>query len=269
MYSMLQNAGPITLIGIDCAADPANTGLACGRYADGAVTVLDVAGGTRQPPLIETLRPWLNQGGPTLIAVDAPLGWPRPMGDALATHRAGAPLTYERAARRSASSQSDANRFFRRETDRYIKGWLNQQPLDVGADRIARAAFAALDLLEQIAEATGQPVELAWRPEAITGLRAIEVYPAASLKAHGMIFQGYKDQPKRSARKQILAGLAARLRFADDFPVLLNAPDMLDAVVCLLAAQDFLTGAAMAPPPELAEAAAQEGWIWARAPAPV
>lgn len=258
----------LTLIGIDCAADPANTGLALGRYADGAVTVLDVALGARQPPLIATLRPWLSQGGPTLIAVDAPLGWPRPMGAALAAHRAGAPLAHEKGDRPSASSQSDANRFFRRETDRYIKGWLNQQPLDVGADRIARAAFAALDLLAQIAQAAGQPLDLAWRPAAIASLRAIEVYPAATLKAHQMTFRGYKDPGQRSARKQILADLEARLRFAAGFPALLDAPDVLDAVVCLLAAQDFLRGEAMPPPPELAEAAAQEGWIWARAPAP-
>lgn len=258
----------LTLIGIDCAADPANTGLALGRYADGGVTVLDATIGARQPPLIETLRPWLQRGGPTLVAVDAPLGWPRPMGAALAAHRAGAPLAYERGARSDATSQDDASRFFRRETDRYIRGRVGRQPLDVGADRIARAAFAALDLLAQIARAAGQPLELAWRPEAIAGLRAIEVYPAATLQAHAMTSKGYKEPGQRPARAQILAGLAERLRFARALPALLDAPDVLDAVVCLLAAQDFLRGEAMPPPPELAEAAAHEGWIWARAPAP-
>jgi hypothetical protein len=37
--------------------------------------------------------------------------------------------------------------------------------------------------------------------------------------------------------------------------------DALDAVICVLAAQDFLQGRAM--PPENLELAQHEGWIWA------
>ena len=40
--------------------------------------------------------------------------------------------------------------------------------------------------------------------------------------------------------------------------------DALDAVICLLAAQDFLIGKAM--PPNNHAPALKEGWIWVRYP---
>jgi hypothetical protein len=40
--------------------------------------------------------------------------------------------------------------------------------------------------------------------------------------------------------------------------------DVLDAVVCLLAAADFLSGRAF--PPTHPEQSQQEGWIWLRPP---
>jgi hypothetical protein len=54
------------------------------------------------------------------------------------------------------------------------------------------------------------------------------------------------------------------MRFADIFPVIESAADALDAVVCLLAAKDFLDGAAIRPT-DLAMAQ-REGWIWIAAP---
>ena len=66
------------------------------------------------------------------------------------------------------------------------------------------------------------------------GISAVEVYPAATLRAHSINAKGYK---RRS-----------------------NLADALDAVVCLAAGADFLRGLAM-PPADLS-LAKQEGWIW-------
>ena len=46
-----------------------------------------------------------------------------------------------------------------------------------------------------------------------------------------------------------------------DSSLLESSADALDAVVCVLAAMDFLDGRAMAPPRQAV--AEQEGWIWA------
>lgn len=79
--------------------------------------------------------------------------------------------------------------------------------LDVGADRIARTATAALSLLAQIRVLTKQAIPLAWSPE-IAKHSAIEVYPAGTLTAYGLPNGGYKDKSAehRRVREQIIRG---------------------------------------------------------------
>jgi hypothetical protein len=103
----------------------------------------------KHPPAALALE-WLDQRDNVLIALDAPLGWPRALGACLQSHMAGAPL------------DSEANALFRRATDDEIKVRLSKRPLDVGADRIARTAVAALELLGALRRETGRPVPLAW-----------------------------------------------------------------------------------------------------------
>jgi len=57
---------------------------------------------------------------------------------------------------------------------------------------LARTAHEALCLLEELRYETGRPIELAWSHELAPGIHAIEVYPAATLIAHGMTAHGYK-----------------------------------------------------------------------------
>jgi hypothetical protein len=57
-----------------------------------------------------------------LIAIDAPLGWPKPLAETLIKHRAGMPI------------ETPANAMFRRNTDLFIQTRLGKRPLDVGAD---------------------------------------------------------------------------------------------------------------------------------------
>jgi hypothetical protein len=200
---------------------------------------------------------WIDPEIPTLLAVDAPLGWPRPLGQALARHRAGQLLPEE------------ANRLFRRYTDVAIS--TIKQPLDVGADRIARTAHQALKLLSELAEALGLPeIPLAWSPQAPKGIQAIEVYPAATLAACKIPIRGYKDRRTgESERYNILTSLRGHITFSEGVEAeCVACADVLDAVVCLLAGADFLAGRATPPPNGEIELVQKEGWIWCRAKPP-
>ncbi len=150
---------------------------------------------------------------------------------------------------------------FRRATDRFIRKIVGKTPLDVGADRIARTAHAALGVLDGVRKQLKSPVPLAWSPESLAELATIEVYPAATLIAHGFRSKGYKAPKHVAERREIIAGLKMTIAMRCDFSLLERSADALDAAICLLAAKDFLDGPAIAPPKrDLAE---REGWIWA------
>jgi hypothetical protein len=188
-----------------------------------------------------------------LLAIDAPLGWPQDLGAQIARHYAGKPLDVE------------ANDFFRRQTDKFVKARIGQQPLDIGADRIARTALSALKLLGAVEARTGMKIGLAWAAEPPTALKAIEVYPAATLRAHRLQNSGYKKPEDLEARSAILAELAERMAVECPADLLVANADALDAVVCVLAGADFLRGESLGP--RDAKAAEKEGWIWVRDPA--
>jgi hypothetical protein len=145
---------PIQLIGIDCATEDARIGLAHGS-ADGAdLHVLDARQCSRDQPAMQTIGEWITtrEHTQTLLAIDAPLGWPAALGEALAGHQAGDAISV------------GAHDLFRRDTDRFIKRTLGKQALDVGADRIARTAHAALGLLGELRRRLGDAIPLAWTP---------------------------------------------------------------------------------------------------------
>lgn len=252
----------ITIIGVDCACDANKVGLAFATLSGGRAVVEYATRGSEEPGSrsgrttpIHTLSKWIGERGyPVLLALDAPLGWPEALGTALVNHCAGEPLP-----------SSDADTLFRRNTDRLIHERIGRRPLDVGADRIARTAHAALRMLDGLRRRIG-PVPLAWEPPR-DGVSAIEVYPKATLTAHGIDSRGYKDVREGWAhRERILSDLDERLDLVADRELPLANPDVLDAVVCVLAAQDFLLGEATAPPSGARRLAEREGWIWLRGP---
>lgn len=238
------------IVGIDCAVDPGKVGIAIATYRQGRATVTHTEVGSKRRPLAAQIAERLETDASGIIAIDSPLGWPVTMGRELIRHSAGAPLS------------TPANDLFRRETDRHVRANLGKQSLDVGADRIARTAHAALALLEDLRRETGSIVPLAWSPDLEPGLAAIEVYPAATLRAHGIREAGYKRPEQRDARKEILSGLKDRLAFDTEASLIESNADALDAVVCVLAGVDFLRGEAV--PPIDQTAATAEGWIWVR-----
>jgi len=82
--------GATTIIGIDCATQPKKCGVARGRFEGGRVVVGEVALGSQIDSLSKTIASWVVE--PTLIAIDAPLGWPMALARELAGHAAGQPV---------------------------------------------------------------------------------------------------------------------------------------------------------------------------------
>jgi hypothetical protein len=191
-----------------------------------------------------------------LVAIDAPLGWPAPLGDELADHRAGGRL------------RASADELFRRHTDREVAARLGKTPLDVGADRIARTAHAALSILEVIATAARRSeVPLLWTPARPPAVSAVEVYPAGLLVAGGFpVTRGYKPAKARPQRDEILEHLGSELTIdARAHEMARDDADVLDAMLCVLAGWDVLRNEAIGPRRGRERAlAAREGWIWVR-----
>lgn len=234
------------VIGLDCATDARKVGMALG-FATEALTIEEARLATSSQDIENTIVAWFRSAERTLLCIDAPLGWPAAMGAELAQHEAGSEIG------------TAANQLFRRETDRVIKARLGKTPLDVGADRIARTAHAALAILARIRRHV--PIQMAWGPGEAAAARCIEVYPAATLIAHGIETKGYKKAEAKDLRFGILRQLP--LSVSDDGVLERcgRSDDVLDAVVCVVAGQDFLNGDAIGPEDD--GLARKEGWIWA------
>ena len=254
----------IILIGVDCATEPKKTGLARAEFDGENCRLLDVKMGSSD--VATQLCEWISDDSPTLIALDAPLGWPDCFGSKLARHKAGQPI-------KGACLET----FFNRETDRIVHKCVNKckgnKPFEVGANLIARVSFVALDILEKVRQnqkSMGQDISMAWTPE-IQGVQAIEVYPAATLKMYEYPNKGYKKQgniDQRKIREEITNKLCKHFKPRIKQSLqdrMLDNPDALDAVVCILAALDFLTGDARGPVNDVERKRAEkEGWIWFR-----
>ena len=130
-----------------------------------------------------------------------------------------------------------------RETDRWIHKNTGKKPFSVGADKIARTAHAALSFLERL------QIPLAWGPANLAPVSAIEVYPAATLKERNFLPDTtYKNAEGRKNRENIIGDLKTKMKLCGDTEEQMrNSDDVLDAVVCVLAAADFAKGDAASP----------------------
>ncbi|WP_321992608.1 DUF429 domain-containing protein [Marispirochaeta aestuarii] len=242
----------VLLIGIDCAVDPSNTGLCLAQYRKGeALRVLEACSGFKDSPA-EIAARWIaaNPGLPVLLGMDAPLGWPVSLSEALRTHRAGDVLP------------SAANELFRRYTDVFTARAIGKRPMDVGADRIARTAHAALRLLDEIRRLSSLSFSPGWDPRAAARSAVLETYPAAWLKVSGLPDRSYKKKEQLDQRKFILAELEKELFMEVPREPFLEDADILDALVCTLVCRDYREGRVIRPPAEKESLVRREGWIW-------
>jgi hypothetical protein len=141
---------------LDCATVDAKVGLALGVLGELGLEVQQATLCTRERAAASVIAGWVRDSqDPVLIAIDAPLGWPKPLAETLINHSAGMPI------------ETPANAMFRRTTDLFIQTRLGKRPLDVGADRIARTAYAALAILAILRVELGIPIPLAWTPAVV------------------------------------------------------------------------------------------------------
>lgn len=250
---MYQQGSTVTgIIGVDYATQAKRVGLALGSYEGGAVRIKQVLVGSMVKSVVQTVADWTEQTSSTLIALDAPLGWPLDLGRTLHKHDAGAPISVK------------ANRMFRRTTDRFVKREIGKQPLEVGANLIARTALSALEFLKELRQQTEESLPLAWNPGIGVGVCAVEVYPAATLKAYGVKVPSYKGTKGYAARQTILRFLQKHMDLPEDVSLMETNDDALDASLCVLAGMDFLRDEVLKPSD--LELPKKEGWIWVRKP---
>jgi hypothetical protein len=241
------------IVGIDFATTADKVGIAVGD-SDGHHLRIESASlcATRSHPA-SIISGLLRNHAVSLLAIDAPLGWPVALASNLSAHSAGEPIEVE------------PDDLFSRSTDRFVRDQIGKKPLDVGADRIARTAHAALRLLGDLRQSLQERIPLAWSSTGVSQTSAIEVYPAATLTAHGFRATGYKKPEETEARAQILEQLKAVLDPPAATTEIIASADVLDAVVCVLAGHDFLRRLALDPAPD-DPLAVREGWIWVARP---
>ena len=243
----------IVIIGVDCATKPKYTGIARGEITKNRLTIQNVECGSDASTPADIILEWLHaaNGQPTLLAIDAPLGWPIGMRTALRTHRAGSPIEVE------------PDKMFKRITDQCVKSSTRKNPMEIGADKIARTAHSALSLLDELRHHTEERIPLMWCPELWKGTRAIEVYPALTLRAMGCEVAGYKK--RKGARCSLAENLRSHIAFDFEQKSQMIADDnLIDAVVCVQAGYDFLLGRCKQPPEDEIDTIYKEGWIWFR-----
>ena len=278
--------GGVVIIGIDCATEPQKIGIARAIHRKETPVQIEWAGTVPKPSdgkwwraVVERIACWIGhaqkQQTPVLLALDAPLGWPDEMRRVLPSHVAGALPVLDGATFPSPEKEKEHRDFmFSRHTDRVVQCKV-KKPIDVGAEKIARAAHASLYLLHSIREHTGKDIPLAWTPRCVTAVQAIEVYPAATLESHGVSSIGYKGdsdekrkdgKTKGEIRGERLFELRAKVEIPEKIvPSAIQTDHAFDAVICCLAAVDFLNGSVIPLEAEQRFRAEREGWIWVRA----
>lgn len=247
MIDSSENAS-LQIVGIDAAVEPRNNGLAVAEYANNSCKVRSLQTGRRGEPIAHQILDLIDSSRPLLVAIDAPLGWPTAFTQALHGHAAGHEL------------DGDPNELFARTTDRFVREKTGLKPLDVGADRIARTAAAALKLIASLRAETKLALPLLQSPNAAVKGGLIEVYPAATLKQRALPFRQYKKPDATDIRKQISAAVDEELDIQDVISQCVDSDHCLDAILCVLAATDFLAGRCAAPSDDVPFQ--EEGWIW-------
>ena len=261
------------------------------RGSDGERPERHIGGGSWKEVIKQVsriIRESDGRGTPVLVALNAPLGWPVPMIDALMKHHAGSQLPsldidakdrgkevelghgyFEK--EHESRWRKERNLFFRRETEQFVRSkgigrWgdgrraFGPSGLDVGADKSARTAHAALRLLKALRDRTNLeipvitdhcgPIVQASAIEVHTSWRRTPTEDALEGKAPSVEDQGRQSEgigaetPGSHERQEDDASAAARAA-------------ALDAVAFL--EEDCDSPSDQNVPDEVAR---KEGWIW-------
>jgi predicted nuclease with RNAse H fold len=220
----------VRLVGIDWSAVEAKRGLAVVDYAEGSPRVVELSACNSRRTAMRLIAEAVSDAStPSVIAIDAPLGWPIGMSPSLANHWAGEGLNVV------------ADRMFSRDTDRFVQATLKKRPLEVGANLIARTAYSANQFLRDLRKETSRAIPLLWSPDELRDCGVIEVYPAAT---------------KIVAKPQTASGALG----IEGTELTCSNGHVADAVWCAVAALHFVRGECHSPHDIVTSR--REGWIW-------
>lgn len=229
---------------MDLAAEPTRTALAIIEWDDDAARLTHLQLGTRDDEIVELST------DATSVGIDCAFGWPIEFVEFVAAHARQAQ------SERAHSGIELRRRLAYRHTDRVVRELTGRWPLSVSTDRLGMTAIHCAELIEAFTEA-GEPVDRSG------GGRLAEVYPAAALRAWGLLTPGYKTKPEaRILAAEVLLDALPWLETDTAQSTLLgHSDDALDALVASLIARAHALGKTLPVPPELLEAARVEGWV--------
>ncbi len=245
-------------LGVDLAAQDADTGICRVRWADREAAVELAQRGASDEQILDEARAAVAAGG--AVGVDAPLGWPAAFAAAVAAWAGGGAWPLARSPEPEARRrQSSLLRL--RETDRFVVETTRARgralhPLSVSTDKIGIPAMRAAALLSAAGRAEPRRRALV---RGLSGRRARPLGAAAGeqqARAHGARAAA---AGARRRRRDGGRGAAVRARRARGLPRLRRRPRR--AAVRLRRAR---RGAGETfPPPDAAhaDAAKREGWI--------
>ena len=228
-------------LGIDLAAQDANTALCAVEWDEDGVDVAPPVVGVDDAALLEAIA------SADATGIDAPFGWPDPFVAAVAEFHARG--------RWPDGVESPALAY--RLTDTLARELTGRRPLSVSSDRIAVPAWRCARLLT--AAYGDAPVER-------HGGRIVEAYPGGALTCWGFDRSGYKGAGGTAPRAALVDALERAsggwLRLGERARYACVATDhALDALLCAFVARAAATGRTHAPRPEDVDRARREGWI--------
>ena len=233
-----------TTLGIDLAAESANTGACRMRWERNRAVVEWVEVGTTAAPL-DNAALLARMRDADSVGIDAPFGWPRRFVAAVSE--------WSSAATWIEPWEADARRALRlRATDRWVAARAGARaPLSVSADSIGVCAMRACSLLQAFDAA---------KLDRVRG-PAFEVYPAGALREWGYDPRGYKQDPgkRRALLDRLTTGASIDLGGCE--AALVASDHAFDALLSALVARAAATHRVLDVPADLADDAAVEGWI--------
>jgi predicted nuclease with RNAse H fold len=238
----------VRTLGIDLAAQPANTSACAVDWESGRPVVTDLRSGLDDEALLEAIVL------ADKVGIDAPFGWPDEFVDAVVAHR-------NRAGWPGREEDQDLYRFhlsFRATDRRLIEGGA-RRPLSVSTDLIAVVAMRCAYLLDRLA-AMGEPVDRAGSG------KLVEAYPAPALTSWGLSAIGYKSRVGAARLPELLSSLEEGLGGIEMTVQQREAAgsdhNCFDALVASLVARAAALGLTGRPEPGAeADRAVREGWI--------
>ncbi len=235
-------------LGIDLAAQPANTSVCAIDWGPSAPVLSDLRAGVNDEAILEAISE------ADKVGIDAPFGWPDDFVDAVVAHR-------DRAGWPGSGEDQDIYRFhlsFRATDRRLIEGGA-RRPLSVSTDLIGVVAMRCAYLQDRLA-ARGEPVDRAGSG------KVIEAYPAPALKGWGIAATGYKSRVGVTRIPELLSRVEEGLGGIEMTPQereLAGADhNCFDALIASLIARAAAMGLTQGPESEEdADRAVREGWI--------